>query len=188
MSKQPVNATHYEAIPPRIKNGAQEPRVNAVIETPKHSRHKYALNNEYGIIAFHELMPDSMEWPYDYGFIPQTLAPDGDPLDILVIIENALFSGCLIEVRLIGAVLESKDGIDNHRVLGVPLPSPGAPLMTDDVHEPNQLPPTMLDEILKFLKSYSERQGHKIVQKGVVGAEEAMKLIKSARKAYKKEL
>ncbi|MBV8637590.1 MAG: inorganic diphosphatase [Candidatus Eremiobacteraeota bacterium] len=185
--KQPVNATHYEAIPTRIKNGHQEPRVNAVIETPKNSRHKYALNNEYGIIAFHEVLPDSMEWPYDYGFIPQTIAPDGDPLDVLVITDDGLFSGCLIEVRLIGAVLETKDGTKNHRIIGVPLPSPGAPRITDSMREPNDLPPAMLDEILRFLKTYSERQGHTIVQKGVVGAEEALKLVKQTRKAYKKQ-
>ncbi len=187
MNKRAVNATNYEAIPPRIKNGSREPRLNAVIETPKNSRHKYALNNQYGIIAFHEVMPDSMQWPYDYGFIPQTLAPDGDPLDILVITDNGLFSGCLIEVRLIGAVLESKDGTDNHRTLGVPLPSPGAPRMTDSIHEVRDLPPVLLEEILNFLKTYSERQGHKIEQKGVCGSDEAMQLVKRARKAYKKQ-
>lgn len=187
MSKQPINATHYEAIPTSMKNGRHEARVNAVIETPKKSRNKYALNNDYGIIAFHEVLPDSMEWPYDYGFIPQTLAPDGDPLDILVITDDGLFSGCLIEVRLIGAILESKDGTDNHRVIGVPLPSDGAPRMTDSIREPSDLPPTMLDQIMHFLKTYSERQGHTIDQKGVVDAEEAMKLVKKTRKVYKKQ-
>ena len=186
MSKKTINATHYEAIPTRMKNGNSEPRVNAVIETPKHSRHKYALNNDFGIIAFHEVMPDSMEWPYDYGFIPRTIAPDGDPLDVLVITDNGLFSGCLIEVRLIGAVLESKDGTDNHRTIGVPLPSPGAPRMTDTVYETRDLPPSELDKILNFLKTYSERQGHNIDQKGVVSAAEAMKLVKRSRKEYKK--
>ncbi len=170
-----------------MKNGHHEPRVNAVIETPKNSRNKYALNNEYGIIAFHEVLPDSMQWPYDYGFIPQTLAPDDDPLDVLVITDGGLFSGCLIEVRLIGAVLESKDGTDNHRVIAVPLPSAGAPRMTDSMRELEDLPPTMLDEIRNFLKTYSERQGHTIVEKGVIGAEEAMKLVKHAHKTYKKQ-
>lgn len=185
--KQPVNATHYEAIPTRIKNEHHEPRINAVIETPKDSRHKYALNNQYGIIAFHELMPDSMEWPYDYGFVPQTIAPDGDPLDVLVISGHGLFPGCLIEVRLIGAVLEVKDGTNNHRTLGVPPPSPGAPQATDNIHEPTDLPPGTLDEILTFLRTYSERQGHTIVQKGVVGSEEALKIVKKTRKAYRKQ-
>jgi inorganic pyrophosphatase len=187
MSKGPINATHYEAIPTRIKGTAREPRVNAVIETPKNSRHKYALKNEYGIIAFHEVMPDSMQWPYDYGFIPQTLAPDGDPLDVLVITDNGLFPGCLIEVRLIGAVLETKDGTDNHRTIGVPLPSPGATRMTDNVYETKDLPRTMLDEILNFLKTYSERQGHTIEQKGIVNPRAAMALVKQTRKAYKKQ-
>ncbi len=187
MSKTAVNTTHYEAIPTRLKYGNHEPRVHAIIETPKHSRQKFALNARFGIIAFSELMPESMQWPYDYGFIPQTLAPDGDPLDVVVLDDVGLFSGCLIEVRLIGAVLETKNGTDNHRTLGVPLPSSGAPRMTDAVYEPRDLPPTMLDVVVKFLINYSEREGHTIVQKGVVDADEAMKRVKQSRKAYKKQ-
>ena len=187
MSKKAVNATNYEAIPPEVEREHGDIHVFAVIETPKNSRHKYALNNDYGIIAFHEIMPDSMEWPYDYGFIPQTLAPDGDPLDILVITEHGLFPGCLIEVRLIGAVMESKDGTNNHRTLAVPLPSAGAPALTDKVHEAHELPEPMLDQILTFLRRYSELQGHQIDQRGVVNAAEAMDVLKRARKAYKKQ-
>ena len=59
--------------------------MNAIIETPKHSCHKYDLVAEYGIIAFSHTLPDKLEWPYDYGFVPQTLAPDGDPIDLLMI-------------------------------------------------------------------------------------------------------
>jgi len=75
-----INATHYDRIPTypsRAKK--QENVVNSIIETPKRSCHKFALDSDYGIIAFHELLPKAIEWPFDYGFIPQTLAPDGDP-------------------------------------------------------------------------------------------------------------
>ena len=187
MSKQAVNATHYEAIPAKVKTDNHETHVHAVIETPKNSAQKFALNNQYGIIAFHELMPDGMEWPYDYGFIPQTLAPDGDPLDVLVITEQPLFPGCLIEVRLIGAVLESKDGTINHRTIAVPLPSPGAPAQTDTMRDCSDLPDSMMTRIRQFLKDYSQRQGHRIDQKGVIDAKEAMKILKQSLKAYKKQ-
>ncbi len=84
------------------------------------------MKAEYGIIAFHDVLPNSLKWPFDYGFIPQTLADDGDPLDILVINKAGLFSGCLIEVRVLGAIRETKDGVENDRLIAVPLPSPGA--------------------------------------------------------------
>jgi inorganic pyrophosphatase len=106
MAKKAINATHYERIP---AYASEEKRcagvVNAIIETPKNSPHKYALRNDYGIIAFHEVLPDSMHWPFDYGFVPNTLADDGDPLDILVLCEQKLFPGCFIEVRVIGSAL-----------------------------------------------------------------------------------
>ena len=89
-----INATHYEEIPIfHEKNDREACIVNAIIETPRGSRHKYALKPEYGIIAFKELMPDGLTWPADYGFIPQTLADDGDPLDIAVITEAGLIPG-----------------------------------------------------------------------------------------------
>lgn len=183
MSKKAVNATHYEAIP-AFPNGKKKPleTVNAVIETPKNSPHKYALKNVYGIIAFHEILPDSMEWPFDYGFIPSTLGDDGDPLDILILTGHGLFSGCLIETRVLGAVRESKDGIENDRFIGVPLPSPGAPKSTDTYHDITDLPPMTLESIKHFLREYSQRQGHRIDMHAVIGAKEAIRAIKHAIK------
>jgi len=90
------------------------------------------LKAEYGIIAFRDVLRNSLKWPFDYGFIPQTLADDGDPLDILAINKAGLFSGCLIEVRVLGAIRERKDGVENDRLIAVPLPSPGAPQKSDD--------------------------------------------------------
>ena len=187
MSK-PVNATNYEAIP-AYSNGASksEAKVHAIIETPKGSPHKYALRSDYGIIAFKEVLPDSMSWPYDYGFVPHTLAPDGDPLDVLVISENGLFSGCLIEVRVIGIVHEAKDGTENDRLIAVPLPSQGAPQVTDDYYAFSDVPKSTQKEICEFLKLYSERQGHRIEQKGVGDADEAMKAVQATKKAFKKK-
>ena len=187
MSKT-INATHYEAIPVS-SNGLKksDAQVNAVIETPKKSPHKYALNNDYGIIEFKEVLPDSMSWPYDYGFVPHTLAPDGDPLDVLVITENGLFSGCFIQVRVIGAVHETKDGVENDRLVAVPLPSEGAPQVTDNYHELSDVPEAKRNEIVEFLKKYSERQGHKIVVQGVTDSQSAMKIVKRTKKTFDKK-
>lgn len=91
MSKR-INATHYDHIP-TFPSGEKhrEPFVNAIVETPKGSDHKFQLMPEYGIIAYHHVLPGKLTWPYDYGFVPQTLAPDGDAVDILVITDDGLF-------------------------------------------------------------------------------------------------
>ncbi|GAC1497553.1 MAG: inorganic diphosphatase [Vulcanimicrobiaceae bacterium] len=182
-----INATRYEDIPtyPNGKKGADR-HVHAIVETPKGSPHKYALKSGFGILSFHDVLPDGMEWPFDYGFVPQTLADDGDPLDILVLVERALFSGCLIEARVIGAVLETKDGVENDRVIAVPLPSPGAPKSTDACDDVADLPRPVFDGIERFLHDYSQRQGHAIETKAIVGADDAMKLVRTARKGFKK--
>lgn len=183
-----INATHYDYIPALSSGKSKHKRiVNAIIETPKGSRHKYALMPEYGIIAFHDVLPEDLEWPYDYGFIPQTLAPDKDPVDILVVNRDGLFSGCLIQARVIGAIRETKDGIENDRLISVPLPSPGRPLATDAYTEISDLPNEVLERIKTFLVRYSSEQGHAIKISAVVGAREAMKTIASGRRKFKKK-
>lgn len=187
MSKKSINATHYDLIPTFPADcKKREHVVNAIIETPKKSCHKFALMKDYGIIAFHELLPSSLEWPYDYGFIPQTLAPDGDPLDLLLMSENGLFSGCLIKARVIGSIRETKDGTENDRLIGVPLPSAGAPARTDEYSDISDVPKKDLEDVKRFLVEYSSRQGHQINVEGVVGAKEAMSTIKTTVKAFKK--
>ncbi|MGC9993006.1 MAG: inorganic diphosphatase [Candidatus Cybelea sp.] len=182
-----INATHYDYIPSRPKAKRKRDHiVNAIIETPKASRHKYALMPEYGIIAFHDVLAKDLEWPYDYGFIPQTLAPDKDPVDILVVNRDGLFSGCLIQARVIGAIRETKDGIENDRLISIPLPSPGAPLATDGYTAISDLPKEVLERIKKFLVRYSSDQGHAIEISAVVGAREAMKTIAGGRRKFKK--
>lgn len=187
MSHESVNATHYEQLPTYPpKGGKHEHRLHVVIETPMRSRHKYALNNDYGLVAFSEVLPASLEWPFDYGFIPQTLADDGDPLDILVLTENGLFPGCFIVVRVLGAVRLKKDGVENDRLIGVPAISKGAPQPTDAYRDINDLPPEKVARIRNFLVEYSSLQGHNIAVESIVGANDAMKLVKKSTKQYKK--
>jgi inorganic pyrophosphatase len=186
MSKS-INATHYDRIP-AFPNGEKkrEHVVNAIIETPKRSCHKYALVPKYGIIAFHRVLPEQLEWPYDYGFVPQTLAADGDPIDILLVSESGLFSGCLIEARVIGAVREVKDGVEDDRLIAVPTPSAGAPQPTDNYFDITDLPKRKLDEIRDFLVKYSSDEGHRIEVRSVAGAEEALESIKRCMKQFRK--
>ena len=184
---QRVNATHYEAIPAYPGKSARKQNVvHAIVETPKGSRHKYALNNELGIIAFHDVLPGDLRWPFDYGFVPQTLAADGDPIDILILNPDGYFSGCLIDVRVLGVVLERKDGLENDRLIAVPLPSAGAPQLTDTYFDIANVPGETINEVLTFLAEYSRRQGHTIDQRGLGDAARAMKLVQKTKRAFDK--
>ncbi len=188
MPHKDVNATRYVDIPSFSKNRHKKDGiVNAIIETPKGSAQKYALRPEYGIIEFHEVMPNGLTWPYDYGFIPQTLAKDGDALDILVINEHGYFSGCFLEARVLGIVREDKNGTENDRIIAVPLPSPGAPQPTDEYREIRDVPETVLASIHDFLLEYSTQQRNIIDAKGVFGADDAMKEIRKTMKAFRKD-
>lgn len=188
MPHKSVNATHYEYIPAfATGKKKREHVVNAIVETPKGSCKKYALEPSMGIIAFHSHLPEKLEWPYDYGFVPQTLAPDGEGMDILIINDRGLFSGCLIPVRVIGSVRERKDGIENDRVIAVPLPSRGAPQPTDDYDDISDVPKDELQHIKTFLAEYPALEGHTVVIVGVAGAKEAIKGLKDAHKKFKKD-
>ncbi len=92
-----INATHYELIPTYpSKDDRKQGVIHAIVETTKGSPYKFALEARLGIIAFHAALPDGYRWPYDYGFIPQTLGEDGDPLDAIVMLDCPTFSGCLL--------------------------------------------------------------------------------------------
>jgi inorganic pyrophosphatase len=181
-----INATHYEAIPPFPKKPKKH-CVHAIVETAKNSPYKYALKNEYGMIALRAVLPDDMHWPYDFGFVPGTKAPDGDPLDILVITQQGLFSGCLATVRVLGAVREWKNGIKNDRLISTLLPSDGAPQPSDDYRDIDDIPAPLLEEIQAFLKRYSQGQGNRIKLKSPVGAKKAMQIVKQTAKTFAKE-
>lgn len=186
--KKSIHAAHYDRIPafPSGKK-KRDHVVNAIIETPKSSCHKYSLVPGYGLIAFHSVLPNDLEWPYDYGFIPQTLAADGDPLDVLLINENGLFSGCLIETRIIGSIRETKDGTEDDRLIAVPVPSSGAPMPTDNYFDIRDVPLEDLERIKAFLVEYSREQGHDTKITSVVGAEDALESIKRCMRRFQKK-
>lgn len=187
MAHKSLNATHYEYIP-TFSNGKKRRAhiVNAIVETPMGSCKKYALQPKLGLIEFHSRLPSNLEWPYDYGFIPQTLAPDGDGVDVLIINDRGLFSGCLIEVRVLGSVRERKNGEQNDRVIAVPLPTKGVPQPTDEYYDISDVPKRELEHITKFLAEYPAMSGHKVEIAGIADVHDAMKNIKKAMKDFKK--
>jgi inorganic pyrophosphatase len=97
--------------------------LQVIVETPKGCRNKFAFDPEQGIFALKKVLPAGMVFPYDFGFLPQTLAEDGDPIDVLLLMDEPAFSGCAVRARLIGVIegeqLDGKKTVRNDRLLAV---------------------------------------------------------------------
>jgi inorganic pyrophosphatase len=179
----PVNATNYDMIPTLVPK--EKDLVFAVIETPAGIRHKFAFEPKYGIMRLKMTLAEGLMWPYDYGFIPQTLGDDGDPIDVLVLNDAPTFSGCLLAVRVIGGVLLKKNGVENNRYVACPRRQKGVALKTDKFDEIKDVPKEMLDGIERFLIEYSEEEGNKIRFGGHCTRKDAYELIHRAHKKFK---
>lgn len=183
-----INATRYELIPAYpSKKDRKRHVVHAIVETPKGSPFKYALEPELGIIAFRQALPKGYHWPYDYGFIPQTLGDDGDPLDVIVMLDQPTFSGCLMKVRLLGAIRIRKNGVENDRFIAAPQRQSGITLGTDAFDTLSDIGKAECKRLEEFLCGYSEDEGNEIELDGTVEVTEALDLIQRGHKAFARE-
>ena len=154
--------------------------VRAIIEIPKNSVNKYEYDGKLGVFRLDRALYSPMHYPGDYGFIPGTLADDGDPLDIMVIVDEPSFTGCLMEGRPVG-VLHMIDGNENdQKILAVPNRNP----RFESIHTIDQVYPHIRREIEYFFSIYKELQGVQMTMKGWAGPREARKVITEARQAY----
>lgn len=92
------------ANPTRLAALDKDKKVQVIIETPKGSRNKYAWDTDQQIFALRKVLPEGMAFPHDFGFIPSTEGDDGDPIDVLVLMDQPVFTGCLVKARLIGVI------------------------------------------------------------------------------------
>lgn len=143
---------HYYDLP----SGPDVPRtVNAIIEIPKGSSHKYEYDKELDCFRLDRTLFSPVHYPGAYGFIPRTLAEDGDPLDVLVIIDGPTFTGCLIEVRPLGVlVMRDDQGLD-HKILAVPIRDP----RMRDIQGLQHLASHYLTEVDYFFHIYKDLEG-----------------------------
>ena len=176
---------NYERIPAFVPG--EKGLVHAVIETPQGIRQKYAFEPRYRIMTLRATLAEGLAWPYDYGFIPQTRGEDGDPLDVLVLGDVPAMQGCLMRVRVIGAVLLKKNGIENDRLVACPAPSPGTAQRADAYREMSDLPEAMLRGIERFLVEYSAEQGHTIELLGTCSKRKATAHVRSAHARFAKK-
>lgn len=155
--------------------------VDAIIEIPKGSRNKYEIDHATGSIWLDRTLFTATQYPSDYGFIPNTLAEDGDPLDVLVLLEEATFPGCHIHVRPVAVFWMTDEKGPDAKVLCVPSRDP----RWADVRDVEDLPPHLLEEIGHFFNVYKMLEpGKRTETRGWDRAEKAAMVIDDARRRF----
>lgn len=166
---------------------AESGELNVIVETPKGSRNKYEFDEKLGLFKFGGVLAVGHYFPFDFGFIPNTLGGDGDPLDVLVLMDEPAFVGCLIPSRLIGVIeaeQTEKDGETsrNDRLIAVAANS----RVHENVKSINDLNEMLVDEIVHFFVSYNEAKGKRFKPLGRFAAIKAKKIVEAGIELYKK--
>jgi inorganic pyrophosphatase len=157
----------------------------AIIETPKGFRNKFDYDPDSNLFKLGGLLPEGMMFPFDFGFIPSTVGDDGDPLDILVLMDAPAHVGCLIEVRLVGLISaeQTEDGEKetNDRLLGVAIHS----YDHEDIETIDDISKTLLSQVEEFFVSYNKQRGKKFRVTGTGGPKKAIKFLHEGIKKQK---
>lgn len=156
--------------------------VSVIIEIPKGSRNKYELDPETGRIKFDRMLFSAVHYPSDYGFIRDTLAEDGDPLDALVLVWEPTFPGCLIDARPIGLFKMWDEKGRDEKILCVPVSDP----MWSHLNRLGDAPPHLLKEIEHFFRIYKELEAKKTGVEGWADREAAIEVVRSAQARFEK--
>lgn len=155
--------------------------INVVIEISKGSKNKYELDKVTGIIKLDRVMYTGQDYPFDYGFVPQTHWYDGDALDVVMLTTYPLISGVLLTARPV-AVIDMVDGGDSDaKIIAVPTEDP----RFNNVKDLNDINPHTIEEIVHFFETYKVIQKKIVTIEGVRGAADAKKVIEEAVGLYK---
>jgi len=170
----------------KIKPGNPKEYVNAVIEIPQGSNIKYELDKESGAIFLDRILYGSQFYPANYGFIPNTLADDGDPIDILVLSSESVVPGCVIKSRVIGVLIMEDESGKDEKIVAVPTIKVD-PKMAK-INELEDLPEITINQIKHFFETYKNLEPNKWVKvTGFAGREKAIELIEKSIQNYNKK-
>ena len=160
--------------------------INVIIEIPKNSPNKYEIDKETGLIALDRANYSSAPYPFDYGFVPQTLWEDGDALDVIVLTTFPLNVGVLVRVRPV-AVMEMIDGGESdYKVIGVPVDDK----RWEDVHDLGDINKHTIKEYVHFFENYKElKKGEKgiVTIPKISGKAEALEAVQKSTKLYEEK-
>lgn len=154
--------------------------ITVVIETPKGCRNKFKYDEEKKAFKLNGILPIGSSFPYDFGFIPSTKAQDGDPIDVLLLMDEPAFPGCVIDARLAGVIeaeqTENGQTTRNDRLIAVATHSKDY----SDLRSLRDVNPHLIEEIEHFFVSYNETRGKRFKPLGVHGPKRAMKLLEQS--------
>jgi len=157
--------------------------IQVIIETPKGSRNKFAFDEKQKIFTVKKVLPAGMSFPYDFCFLPRTLAADGDPIDVLLLMDEPAFPGIAVRARLIGIIegeqIDGKKKIRNDRLLAV------AEMNHEYAYlkKLGDLPKQFLHELEEFFVNYHRLEGKQYRLLGCKGTDVAMRMIQKAQRA-----
>lgn len=154
--------------------------VDAIIEIPFRSRNKFEVDHKTGRLRLDRVLYSAMGYPAEYGFIEDTLALDGDPLDILTIGTEPTYPGCIVPARVIGYLEAIDNGFEDYKLISVVDVDP----RYNGVDNLEDLPPFILEEIKNFFENYKTLQKVEVKVGGYHNKEEALELIKICKKRY----
>lgn len=157
------------------------PTLAVMIEIPKGSRNKYEYDHARHTIKFDRMLFSAMHYPSDYGFITETLAEDGDPLDALVLVWEPTFPGCVMDVRPVGVFKMRDEKGPDAKILCIPLGDP----LWNHIQSLDDVPPHLLKEIEHFFKVYKELEHKKTGVEGWAGLAEALVAIENSQQRYR---
>lgn len=167
----------------KLKASARRGQITAVVETTKGSRTKLDYDTKQRAFAVSKVLPEGMSFPFDFGFIPSTLAGDGDPLDVILLLDESVPTGTVVPARLIGVIeaRQSSKGhkpVENDRLLAVGVAS----LLYEKVKELTDLPSAVIEQIEQFFVSYNEIEGRSFDVKGRHGPKRARQCVRIGRR------
>jgi inorganic pyrophosphatase len=173
-----MSGLRYDRIEPFP--GESHRTVQVVVETPRQSRSKHKYDPDLRVFKLHKVLPAGLFFPFDFGFVPRTIAEDGDPLDVLLFLDEPSFVGCVLEARPIGVIearqTENGETIRNDRVIAVASEAP----TYRSFRSLADLDPHLLEQIERFFVTYNLEQGKQFEPIARRGPRVAQKLIETA--------
>ena len=155
--------------------------IFVVVEVPYGHRNKYEYDSELGAIVLDRPLFSPVHYPGDYGFVPGTMADDGDPLDVLVMVKTPTFPGCVVAARPLGVLLMHDEKGGDEKILAVPCTDPSF----ETYHSLSDVPPHFLREMDHFFRVYKELEGKHVTSMGWKDRWEAEQVIKDCIKRAK---
>ncbi len=157
------------------------------METPKGRRNKFDYDPQLEAFTLGGLLAEGLSFPYDFGFVPSTVADDGDPVDVMILMDEPAHVGCVLEVRIIGVIeaeqTEEGKTIANHRLVGIAIHS----YNHEHIHSISEVNKPIMDQVEEFFVTYNKSRGKKFKVLGLKGPKRAIKLLEEGINAYEEK-